>query len=153
MSTLAAGDRGAEVVGAQLGERLPGVVSRLSRGLRQAHGPIGLRPGEFPILSFLLRSPGATVSELAQLEGVRVPSMTALLGQMEAEGLVSKAADALDRRCVRVALTARGQEAAAAAIAARRAWFAARLARLTRSEIAALDRAMAALERLTEVEP
>jgi DNA-binding MarR family transcriptional regulator len=79
--------------------------------------------------------------------------MTALLAQMEAGGLISKAGDRSDRRCVRVVLTARGEEMARAAIAARKAWFGARLSRLSRSEIVALDRAMEALERLTEVEP
>jgi DNA-binding MarR family transcriptional regulator len=153
VSALAARDRGIEAVGAELGERLPGIASRLSKGLRQAHDPIGLRPGEFPVLSFLLRRPGATVSELAQAEGVRTPSMTAILAQMEAGGLISKAGDRSDRRCVRVGLTARGDELARAAVAARKAWFEARLARLSRAQIVALDRAMEALERLTEVEP
>ncbi len=73
---------------------------QLSRADREAaHGPhapesktapdlgaAGVPPGHYPILVSLLDSSPATVSQLAAAEHVRVPSMTALLGQMETEG-------------------------------------------------------------------
>lgn len=142
----------AEEVGAELGERLPAVMSRLGRGLRRAYGPLGPSPGHFPVLSFLLSTPQVTVSELASRERIRLPSMTAIVAQMEADGLVSKEVDEADRRCVRVSLTPQGEAMARTAVAARAEWFAARLSHLSRAEVAAIAKAVAALEHLAGVE-
>lgn len=139
-------------VGAELGARLPVVMSRLGRGLRRAYGPLGPSPGQFPVLTYLLSVPQATVSQLATRERVRLPSMTALVAQMEADGLVAKRADESDRRCVRVSLTPRGESVARSAAAARAAWFEVRLDHLSRSERAAIARAMSALEHLAGLE-
>ncbi len=139
-------------VPSELGQRLPLIMSRLGRSLRHAYSPIGVNLGQFPVLTSLLDRPGATVSELATKERVKLPSMTAVITQMESDGLVIKAGDAEDRRCVRVALTEHGREVALAARAARVAWFAARLNHLSRSEVAAISRALGALEHLVEID-
>lgn len=132
----------------ELGARLPRVMSRLGRQLRQAYGPLGVNPGQYPVLAWLVEHPGSTVSALAAREGVQPPSMTALLNQMASQGLVEKRADPDDRRWVRLTLTPQGAALAEAAQSARRAWFEARLAHLGRGEVAAIGRALVALEHL-----
>jgi DNA-binding MarR family transcriptional regulator len=49
------------------------------------------------------------MTQLAAREGVAQPSMTALVGKLEAQGLAERRADPSDARAVLVALTAAGQ--------------------------------------------
>lgn len=136
----------------ELAAKLPTVLTHLSRRLRQTSGPLGVPPGHYPVLISLLDHSPATVSQLAAAEQVRVPSMTALLGQLEAERLIHKEVDSSDRRFVQVSLTSHGTAVAKAARQLRGAWFAQRLSHLSAREIAALERALPALEHLIGVE-
>ncbi|HEY6538711.1 MAG TPA: MarR family transcriptional regulator [Candidatus Dormibacteraeota bacterium] len=136
----------------ELATKLPTVLTRLSRRLRQTSGPLGVPPGQYPVLVSLLDHSPATVSELAAAEHVRVPSMTVLLGHLELAGLINKEVDAADRRFVRVRLTRQGASVAKAARRLRSAWFAQRLSHLSSRELAALERALPALEHLVGVE-
>ncbi|MGH7642755.1 MAG: MarR family winged helix-turn-helix transcriptional regulator [Candidatus Dormibacteria bacterium] len=150
------GTRGLSPVAAgevsELATKLPTVLTRLNRRLRQTSGPLGVPPGHYPVLVSLLELSPATVTQLAAAEHVRVPSMTALLGQLEADGLIRKSVDSSDRRFVQVSLTRQGTAVAKAARRLRGAWFAQRLSHLTAREIAALQRALPALEHLIGVE-
>ncbi|MGB6770578.1 MAG: MarR family transcriptional regulator [Candidatus Dormiibacterota bacterium] len=136
----------------ELAQRLPTVLTRLNRRLRQMSGMLGVPPGHYPVLASLLEQSPATVSTLAAAEHVRVPSMTALLGQLETEGLITKEVDASDRRFVRVSLTRHGASVARAAAQVRGDWFAQRLSHLTRAEVDALARALPVLEHLIGAE-
>lgn len=136
----------------ELATELPTVLTRLNRRLRQTSGPLGVPPGHYPVLVSLLDHSPATVTQLAAAEHVRVPSMTALLGQLEAEGLIQKKVDGSDRRFVQVSLTRHGVAIARAARQLRGAWFAHRLSHLTAREVSALQRALPALEHLIGVD-
>ena len=136
---------------AELSQRLPAVMTHLSRSLRLAYGSVGISLGQYPVLTSLIDQPAATISELAGRERVRLPSMTALVNQMEADGLVSKSADPDDRRRVRISLTPAGETAAQAARTARAEWFSMRLEHLSESEVEAIRRALPALEHLVLV--
>lgn len=127
---------------------MPHLLGRLGKGLRSSYSDLGTSPGQFPVLSALVSRPGQTLSELAGREGVRLPSMTVMVGQMEADGLIRKESDPSDRRIVRVVLTDRGELLAHAAIAARARWFSARLEHLSRAEVRAIAEAIPALEHL-----
>lgn len=152
MSDGAGEPDGNDKLGRELGARMPHLLGRLARSLRASYSELGTSPGQYPVLAALATRPGQTVSELAGRSGVRLPSMTVMVGQMEAEGLVIKEADPGDRRVVRVALTDRGRELALAAMEARTRWFAARLAHLSSAEVAAIARAIPALEHLAGTE-
>jgi DNA-binding MarR family transcriptional regulator len=52
------------------------------------------------------------VGDLAAAAGVTPPTATRMLDALEAEGLVARRRDEIDRRCVHVALTDRGRELA-----------------------------------------
>lgn len=142
-----------EAAASELSCRLPAVMTLLARKLRHAYGPLGVSLGWYPVLNALLGQPAATASELAARERVRLPSMTAIVNQMEADGLVTRAPDPRDRRCLQITLTPAGVEVARAAQAARSAWFAARLDQLPRAEVAAISQALPALEHLLETPP
>ncbi|MGA9919880.1 MAG: MarR family transcriptional regulator [Candidatus Dormiibacterota bacterium] len=136
----------------ELATELPTVLTRLNRRLRQTSGPLGVPPGHYPVLVSLLDHSPATVTQLAAAEHIRVPSMTALLGQLESEGLIQKKVDGSDRRFVQVSLTRRGVAIARAARQLRGAWFAQRLSHLSAREVSTLQRALPALEHLIGVE-
>lgn len=136
----------------ELATKLPTTLTRLNRRLRQTSGPLGVPPGHYPVLASLLEHSPATVSQLAAAEHVRVPTMTALLSQLEAEGLIRKVVDDSDRRFVRVSLSRHGVVVARAARQLRGAWFAQRLSHLSGREIEALRRALPVLEHLIGLE-
>ncbi len=71
-------------------------------------GEIGLHPGQ-EILVLTLGAQGATtVSNLAATLEVEVPTITKMVGRMEAAGLVQRSPDPADGRAVRVSLTEKG---------------------------------------------
>jgi DNA-binding MarR family transcriptional regulator len=60
------------------------------------------------VLYFVARQPGITVTELQGVLGVSKQALNAPLRQLVASGLVEAAADPIDRRMKRLALTAAG---------------------------------------------
>lgn len=103
-------------------------------------------------LSALERKGACRITELAALQSVAQPSMTALVGSLEQAGLVGRAADPTDRRAVLVSLTPSGLEY----LAERRRGGAERLStlidRLSPEDAAALAAAVPALLRLRELQ-
>lgn len=103
-------------------------------------------------LSALDRRGACRITELAALQGVAQPSMTALIGSLEQAGLVRRAPDPTDRRAVLVTLTPDGLSY----LTERRRGGAERLAtlieRLTPAAADALAAAVPALVRLRELQ-
>ena len=89
--------------------RLRRSIARLNRRLRlSATGPIS--PAQVAILAWLDKNESLTLGEHASFEQVRPPSITPLVNALNAEGLVSSAKDATDRRSTRVTLTPKGRK-------------------------------------------
>jgi DNA-binding MarR family transcriptional regulator len=112
---------------------------QLEKGL----GRVGLSMPKFSVLSELAKSGDSLpLSELAaRLSCVR-SNITQLVDRLEADGLVRRTDDPLDRRTVRAALTTLGAErctAGAGEITRIQAEFA---ASLTAADLSALDRAL-----------
>jgi DNA-binding MarR family transcriptional regulator len=94
----------------EVASRLRVAVNRLQRRLRrEALG--GLSPGQASTLGTVRRLGQPTLGELAAEEQVQPPSMTRIVGHLVAAGLVSREADAADRRSVRVRVTPEGERA------------------------------------------
>lgn len=89
------------------------------------------------------------VTALATHESVAQPTMTALVGRLQARGLVERGEEPGDGRAVRVAITAAGLEALGARRAERSALLDARLCALSTEDRAAILAALPALDRLT----
>lgn len=87
------------------------------------------------------------MTQLAEAEGVRPPTMTRLIQALEADGLVERTADAADRRATVLRATRRGRALLEKARQRRIDIFEALLATATPNELATLENAAAFLSR------
>ena len=91
-----------------LAARLRSSVARLQRRLR-ASASGNVSPAAMSILGLLDKNESLTLGELATLELVRPPSITPLVRGLEARGYLTRVPDAIDRRSIRVTMTAAGR--------------------------------------------
>jgi DNA-binding MarR family transcriptional regulator len=136
-------------VTATLPEQLEQSVTRLAHVLLRGGGP-GLSRSAASVLHRLATAGPQRITELAAWESIAQPSMTALVGRLEAQGLVTRGDDPDDRRAVRVAVTADGKTLLAGRRRARAAALDQRIATLDPAERATLAAAVPILERLAE---
>ena len=99
----------------------------------------------------LERSGPHRLSELYAPEGVSQPAMTQLVTRLEKEGLAQRADDPTDGRAVVVSITDAGRAAVARRREGRARALAELLRGLTPEEYAAVQAALPALERLSEL--
>ncbi len=144
---------GSPVAGADelaLAARLRSAVTRLHRRLRQQTVG-GLTPSQGSALTSIEALGTPTLGELAAREAVQPPSMTRIVGALEADGFVARTTDPGDRRVARVELTAAGRRTLADIRSQRTAYLARRLHLLGDGERAALADLTAQLERLEDL--
>jgi DNA-binding MarR family transcriptional regulator len=135
-----------------LAARLRLAVARTARRLRQeASG--GLSPSQTAALATIDRHGPLTPSELAAHERVQRPTIARLLGRMEEDGLVVRAADPNDRRSALITLSDDGRALLRAVRTRKDAYLAQRLRDVDDDELATLDRAAAILERMLDEDP
>jgi DNA-binding MarR family transcriptional regulator len=94
----------------QLAEALHRAAIGLLRGIKTADRETGLSPPRLSALSVLVFAGPQSLASLAKAEGVKPPTMSKLVAELEAEGLVEKSADPRDRRGLVIAATARGRK-------------------------------------------
>ena len=124
------------------------VIGQLVRRLRQEHG-FPLSHGV--VLGRLDRGGPQSVSDLAMVERVRPQSMAQTVGDLEADGLVSRRPDPDDRRRALVELTEQGRDALIADRRRREGWLARAIAEdLDDAERELLAGAIDLLRRLGE---
>lgn len=82
---------------------------RLLRRLRRVDEALEITTARLSVLSVLVFSGAATVTELARIEQVRQPTMSHLVGALERDGLVRSRSDPGDGRVRRVEATAEGR--------------------------------------------
>lgn len=131
-----------------LADRLHSAAIRLLRGVRVADAETGLSAPKLSALSVLTFGGPMSLSALARAEQVTAPTMSKLVADLEAEGLVAKRADRADKRGVRIEVTRKGRALMEEGRRRRLALLTRRLARLTAAERAALDRAARLMARL-----
>jgi len=128
-----------------------GVVGRLRRRLREVAADDGLSPSQVAVFSRLAKEGDSSASVLAVAEGVRPQSMAAILGALDAAGLIERRPDPEDGRRQLITLSAAGRERAAGDRQARAEWLARRLHEdFTEPERQTLIAAAALLERLVQ---
>ena len=134
-----------------LAERLRLVITRLARRLRQqADAPIS--PTQSAALATIERRGPLTLGELAEIERVQPPTITAAVGRLEAQGLVERQRDPEDRRVARVHVTKSGRKLLEETRSRTSAYLERRVGELSDRDRATLERAAAILERLLEDE-
>lgn len=114
-----------DMSGGAIGDGLGSALYALG-SLAVRHAPRDISLTSASTLGTLERLGPQRLTRLAERQGVAQPSMTALVGRLEHDGLVERRADPGDGRAVLVALSAAGQ----AAVQRRRAKGAAALAAL-----------------------
>ena len=90
-------------------DRLHSASLHLNRAVRRIDAEMGLTPARASALSVLVFGGPRTVGQLAADEGVRSPTMTALVDGLQADGLARRTPATGDRRTVLVAATPRGR--------------------------------------------
>jgi DNA-binding MarR family transcriptional regulator len=130
--------------------RIVEVVPRAMRLLREemrAGAGEELSVAQFRVLAFLGRTPDARLSAVARFIGVADATASVTVDRLVRRGLVARAGDPEERRCVNLALTAQGTGLVERARARTRDRVAARLCALTGRERAVLAQGLALLDR------
>jgi DNA-binding MarR family transcriptional regulator len=127
-------------------------IMRLNRRLRQERGDGSLSSNQLGVLGHLHRNGAATPGEIAAAARPRPQSLTRVFAELEAEGLVVRRPDTVDRRQSVLRLTEAGRRALERDMAERDAWLARALASLGETERGVLTLAAALMERLADAE-
>jgi DNA-binding MarR family transcriptional regulator len=130
-----------------LARRLRPVVFRLYYLVRRETTQV-LTLTQGSVLAELVGGGPSRMSRLARLEGVRMPSMTDVVGRLERLGMVSRRPDPDDGRAVLVEATDEGRRFYAELVAAREEQLRERLLGLDDADRAAIDAALPALTKL-----
>jgi DNA-binding MarR family transcriptional regulator len=131
-------------------ERLRVALAITARHLRSTEAGEGLTPTELSILATISRRGALRLTELAEIERVNPTMLSRIAGRLAEARLISREADAEDRRAARVRATPAGLALHERIRAQRRASLAAHLDELSDEDIAALLAALPALEALAE---
>ncbi len=131
-----------------LADRLHSAAIHLLRRLRREDDASGLPAPQLSALSVIVFAGPITLGELARAEQVRPPTISKLIVELEAQGLVAREPDEADRRIVRVHATARGSKVLHDGRQRRVAALVASLGALSIRDGALLARALPVLERI-----
>lgn len=133
---------------AELAQQLRFAIARLARLLRQQDRN-GLGPTLIAALASVARHGGPTHGELAALERVAPPTITAVVTKMEALGLVVRQPDTSDRRIARIRATAAGLAELDDVRSRRAEWLEMQIRSLDNDELGRLAGAADVLTKLT----
>ena len=134
-----------------LAEALRGSISRLNRRLREAGNFGDFTLSQSKVLLHLERSGPATVTALADAEGMRPQSMSGIVSALKAAGMIEGSPDPADGRQTVLSLTDKCRKTVATARAAKQDWLVHVLQqKLTPAEQQKVAGAIALLDRLIE---
>jgi DNA-binding MarR family transcriptional regulator len=120
----------------------------LLRAIKTTDQETGLSPPRLSALSVLVFAGPQSLASLAKAEGVKPPTMSKLVAELEHTGLVQKSPDPRDARGLIIVATAQGKKIMLQGRDRRLALLKERLANLSRAEIAHLRSAAPALMKL-----
>jgi DNA-binding MarR family transcriptional regulator len=130
-----------------LADRLHSAAIHLLRRLRRVDEATGLSGPKLSALSVIVFGGPVTLGELAAAEQVRPPTLTPIIRELEAGGLIRREIDKEDRRVARVRATAAGKRLVMQGRNRRVVLLAAWLKGLSAAEYAAVAEAAAVMER------
>jgi DNA-binding MarR family transcriptional regulator len=132
----------------EIADRLHSAAIHLLRRVRRVDLATGLSAAKLSALSVVVFAGPISLKELAAAEQVRPPSMTRTVGELEADGLVTREADDSDGRVTRIRATSKGTRLFQRGRDARINLLAGWLKELDRGDLAVLDQASQVLNRL-----
>jgi DNA-binding MarR family transcriptional regulator len=130
-------------------DRLHSAAIHLLRLVRSADVESGLTAPRLSVLSVLVFGGDRTITELANAEQVRPPTMTRLIDGLQRDGFVRRTADPHDARVARVTATAKGRSTLRAARERRVSAIEVLLQTLTPPQLTTLAKAATIIERLS----
>jgi len=133
----------------QVADRLHSAAIHLLRQVRTVDSESGLTASRLSALSVIVFGGPISISELAEAEQVRPPTISRLVKELEWEGLVSRRGDTQDRRITRIRATSKGRRRLLEGRERRVAKLAERVAELSREERRRLEEAATTLERFS----
>lgn len=122
---------------------------RLLRAVRVADDETGVSAPKLSALSVLNFGGTMSLSALARAEQVTSATMSKLVSDLEADGLVAKRVDREDKRGLRIEVTSKGRALMEVGRKRRLALLQKRLAKLTREDRILLDRAAEIMLKLS----
>jgi DNA-binding MarR family transcriptional regulator len=137
------------MVSTRLADQLGVVITRLTNLLREAVLPAGMNSARARTLLALHDAGPQRVTDLARLDHLKQPTMSAVLLRMGRLGWVRRLDDSDDLRAVIVRLTPAGERIASQLIEARTQVLQAYLDGLSASDRSAVAAALPALRKLT----
>jgi DNA-binding MarR family transcriptional regulator len=123
----------------------------LRRSLRQDLPIAPLPTAQAELLRLVRRRPGICVREAAEAIGVAANTVSTLVNQLVAAGLLERSRDPADRRTARLGLTEPARRRAAAWLDQREQTLAGALDGVSAEDRAAIARALPALHRVLQV--
>ena len=124
----------------------------LLRGIKVADQETGISPPRLSALSVLVFGGPQSLASLAKAEGVKPPTMSKLVAELEAAGLVEKSPDPKDGRGLVIVATSKGRRIMLQGRDRRLAILKQRLALISRADIARLEAAAPLLLELARAE-
>ncbi|HYM50842.1 MAG TPA: MarR family transcriptional regulator [Candidatus Limnocylindrales bacterium] len=132
----------------ELADRLGAATARLQVLLRRELIRAEITLSQARTLGTLKRQGPKRLTDLALIEQVSQPTMSALVARMEAQGLVTRGTDGNDRRTAYIAITPDGEQLLRSIVRVRTRLLSAHLSRMKDTDRAALSASLPALERL-----
>jgi DNA-binding MarR family transcriptional regulator len=133
-------------------DRLHSAAIHLLRRARRTDPLTGVSPAQLSALSVLMSGP-KTLGELAAAEQVRPPTMSRLVSEMERAGVARKTTDRHDARVIRIRATPKGLRALSRGRSMRIEAIERLLSELEAEDLATIERAVGAIERLLGQRP
>lgn len=121
------------------------LARQFGRALERRIQPLGLLPGQFPVLRALWETEGLTQAELCRIVKIEQPTMANTLNRMERDGLIRRMPDPADGRRSQIFLTARARALRDPALEASRGVNGAATVGLSASDQAELRRLIAVM--------
>jgi DNA-binding MarR family transcriptional regulator len=137
----------------RLADQLGVVLTRLINVLREAVLPSGMNSAQARTLLALHDAGPQRVTDLARLDHLKQPTMSAVLIRMERLGWVRRRDDDDDLRAVIVDITEQGEQVALELIASRSCVLESYLETLSAADRASVAAALPALRKLTRKRP
>lgn len=137
---------------AELAHHLRPLVFRLYYLVRRETPQVQLTLTQGSVLSEIVNGGPRRMSTLAELERVRMPSMTDVVRRLERLGFVRRSPDPTDGRAVLVDLTVEGRRFYDELVVAREEFLRERLTALDAEDRAAIVAAIPALNRLLQLD-
>jgi len=131
---------------------VPLIMTHLRREMRLSRTST-LSVPQLRTLVFLYRNPNASLSQVADYVGLKLPSMSKMVNALVSRKLIARRTSPQDRRAIRLKLSPKGSEELLRSRSHTREWLSRRLAELTPEQKAGIKETLQTLRPLFQSSP